>query len=75
LNSFGTPVARDFFEQPEGHGGIAQSSRCVFQLAESPGAFEETRGRQGHNQVGIFGSWRASTARFNHASDRAMLKR
>jgi len=23
----------------------------VFQLAESPGAFEETRGRQGHNQM------------------------
>jgi len=25
----------DFFEQPEGHGGIAQSSGCVFQLAEA----------------------------------------
>jgi len=75
LNSFGTPVGRDFFEQPEGRGGIAQSSGCVFPVAESPGTFEETRSRQGHNQVGMFGSWRASTARFNHARDRAMLKR
>lgn len=37
----------DFFEQPEGHGGIAQSPGCVFQLAKNPGALQDTRGRQG----------------------------
>jgi hypothetical protein len=41
----------DFFEQPEGQGGIAQSPGCVFQLAENPGAFQDTRGRQGSLSV------------------------
>jgi hypothetical protein len=41
----------DFFEQPEGHGGIAQSPGCVFQLAENPGAFQDARGRQGSLSV------------------------
>ena len=71
LNSFGTPVGRIFSSSPKGIAELAKLRLC-FQLAESPRAFEETRGRQGHKSSGASSVAGAPVPRFIHPRDRAM---
>jgi len=71
LNSFGTPVGRIFSSSPKGIAELAKLRLC-FHLAESPGAFEDLVGRQGHKSSGASSAAGAPVPCFIHPRDRAM---
>ena len=51
LNSFGTPVGRIFSSRPKGMAELRKAQVVFSSSPKTPGAFQDTRGRQGSLSV------------------------